>query len=105
MLDERGIAYEADDYETYAYTMWGDRWILPNVFSEPLAATPHTLGAECELTISPVTAEQAVDATIGRDTPVYLCKKCGVAYELDYIDKEFGKPNYCPHCGYRRMYV
>lgn len=106
MLDERGIEYEQSRIEGIAeYThvtkwkMWtGNKCTFyeiedgyPPYFTRMFIETP--------------TAEQAIDATMGDDTPVYLCPKCGVAYELDFIDKEFGKPNYCPHCGYRRLYV
>lgn len=64
MLDERGISYETDENERYAYTLWGNRWPLPVLFSEPLAAKSGTFGAECELRISPVTPAQAIAATM-----------------------------------------
>lgn len=62
MLDERGVEWEADDRQTYAFTYWGD-W----AFTEPLDAKPHTLGAQCELMLMPATPEQAIAATLGDD--------------------------------------
>lgn len=43
----------------------------------------------------------AVDAaTVGGTGEFHMCKRCGIAYELDFID-ELGKARFCPHCGYR----
>ena len=45
-----------------------------------------------------------VNATAGEEHEMHICKRCGVAYELNIIDKGFGKPRFCPNCGYRRLY-
>jgi hypothetical protein len=88
MLDERGIAYETDDDEHCLYTLWGDRWPLPVVFSEPLNATPNTLGAQCELMIAPVTPAQAIAATIhdAASTHAALLQESNarMALQMDY---------------------
>ena len=62
LLDGLGVEYETEDRPTIRYTDWGD-W----VFSEPMDAKPHTLGAQCELMRIPATPEQAVEATLGSD--------------------------------------
>jgi hypothetical protein len=99
MLDERGVEYETEDRPTIRYTDWGD-WL----FTEPLDAKPHTLGAQCELMRVPVTPEQAIAATLGRgtchdvwDTELmgrlrFQCSECGgVSLEIT--------PRFCPNCG------
>jgi hypothetical protein len=50
------------------------------------------------------TPEQAIAATVGEEHEMHVCKRCGVAYELNIIDKGYGKPRFCPNCGYRGMY-
>ena len=41
----------------------------------------------------------AVDvATVGEEHEMHVCKRCGVAYELNIIDKGFGKSRFCPNC-------
>jgi hypothetical protein len=91
LLDERGVEYETEDRPTIRYTDWGD-WL----FTEPLDAKPHTLGAQCELMRVPVTPEQAIAATLGRGTcheaAFCSCSECGA--QLDGI---YG--HYCPNCG------
>jgi DNA-directed RNA polymerase subunit RPC12/RpoP len=49
-------------------------------------------------------SEQAVAAMVGEESEMYICKRCGVAYELNIIDKGFGKPRFCPNCGYKEIY-
>lgn len=96
LLSERGVIYTGPVRVGEVSTTWID------ADGFPVEAIPCGSGL---LLKSALTPETVVDVTMGDDTPVYLCPKCGVAYELDFIDKEFGKPNYCPHCGYRRLYV
>jgi len=43
-------------------------------------------------------------ATVGEESETHICKRCGVAYELSIIDKGFGKPRFCPNCGYKELY-
>jgi DNA-directed RNA polymerase subunit RPC12/RpoP len=99
LLDERGVEWWPDTYYKDTNTCWridSFEWRASERDGKLL------VGGTCTKYLTP---EDAIAATAGDDTPVFICKKCGVAYELDYIDKEFGKPNYCPHCGYRRLYV
>ena len=43
-------------------------------------------------------------ATVGEEHEMHICKRCGVAYELNIIDKGYGKPRFCPNCGHKGMY-
>lgn len=102
LLDEHGVEYETEDRLTIRYTEWGD-WL----FSEPLDAKPHTLGAQCELMRIPATPAQAIAATLGPgtchiehyDTDVllgedyYRCTACHseIFHHLGY--------HFCPYCG------
>ena len=52
----------------------------------------------------PLVPEQAIAATVCERHEMHICKRCGVAYELNIIDEGFGKPRFCPNCGYREMY-
>lgn len=105
MLDERGIEYIADENGV----SWNSAY-HPNGFAYDVAwyldttAKPHTVGALSETTIYGLTPEQAIAATVGEQPEMHICKRCGVAYELNIIDKGFGKPRFCPNCGYRRLY-
>ena len=101
LLDERGMEYETEDRPTIRYTEWGD-W----VFSEPLDAKPHTLGAQCELMRIPAAPEQAIAATLGRGTcrdvgkpAVFKCSECGWYSPVFTFGKEM--PQFCPSCGRR----
>lgn len=108
LLDERGMEYETEDRQTIRYTEWGD-W----VFSEPLYAKPHTLGAQCELMCIPATPEQAIAATLGagtchikpwkmeRYTGFYDCMECECGYVSDVSD--WAKWHFCPNCGRRTV--
>lgn len=40
-------------------------------------------------------------AAVGEECEMRICKRCGVAYELNIIDKGFGKHRFCPNCGGR----
>ena len=76
-LDEAGIEYEICDMPSNAQTYWGD-WC----FMEPLDAKPHTLGAQCELTLIPATPEQAIAATLGSEREKALEELVRDAYWL-----------------------
>jgi hypothetical protein len=61
-------------------------------------------GSDTRLIVYGATPEQAIAATVGEEHEMHICKRCGVAYELDIIDKGFGKHRFCPNCGYREMH-
>lgn len=109
MLDERGVYYGTEDMETIRYTDWGD-WL----FSEPLNAKPHTLGAQCELMLAPATTEHAIAATLGAGTchklpssgdTVCIVRMHGLEMEFGYWRCSecgcecFEGARYCMNCG------
>lgn len=95
MLDERGIEwwYGIGEKSTVFDGEYGVRYEVDG-----------TLGLLFIRSVLNVTPEQAIAATVGEEHEMHICKRCGVAYELNIIDKGFGKPRFCPNCGYRELY-
>ncbi len=98
-LDERGVEYRIDDAKTVRATEWEFGEHSSAMFTEyddggcVFVASGHTW-----------TPEQAIAATVGEEHEMHICKRCGVAYELNIIDKGFGKPRFCPNCGHKELY-
>jgi hypothetical protein len=98
MLDEHGIAYETPSTTcTEAYING-----IEYTFYEHVEPLDDSLEGKVFATTEWLTPEQVIAATVGEEHEMHICKRCGVAYELNIIDKGFGKPRFCPNCGYRR---
>ena len=94
LLDKQGVKY----YQTGDSIFNGEKhdqleWTV----------TPYLDGGML-VTLYDMNPEQAINATVGVEPKMYICKRCGVAYELSIIDKGFGKPRFCPNCGYKELY-
>lgn len=98
-LDELGVRWWTDKYYRDTNTCWrvGDfEWRASEKKDGKLL-----IGCTC---VKYLTPEQAIAATVCEEHEMHICKRCGVAYELSIIDKGFGKPRFCPNCGYREMH-
>ena len=95
MLDERGVEWSDSSDENVLHTTWDAMKCWFNEFPDGWTSWGMTMHG---------TPEQAVAATVGEECEMRICKRCGVAYELNIIDKGFGKPRFCPNCGYREMH-
>ena len=89
-LDERGVKYDATSYDNAVF--WGDA-------EYELYEVGYT-----RLIVNGATPAQAIAATVGEEHEMHICKRCGVAYELNIIDKGFGKSRFCPNCGHKELY-
>lgn len=100
LLDEHGIEWWYDPHVSQDHTEW---------MTDRMAFT--SLGFDGDMltvkTISKMTPEQAIDATMGRETCqdvgfapyLFECSECGKVHlrNAAYVDM----PNYCPNCGRR----
>lgn len=95
LLDELGVEHDAsEDDTTIFYDVDGNRYTY-NV--NPESGWAQLYGYN-------LTPAQAIAATVGEEHEMHICKRCGVAYELNIIDKGFGKSRFCPNCGHRELY-
>lgn len=137
MLDERGVKHEDEDYRLCGSTKWKcdfgkaefyedhtNRFTMLSVdYDDDM--TCLTIRSDLKPPERYVTPEQAIAATMGRETcydtsvmqPVealhpsdgVVCKRCGMAFMVTRLDVEDGYlisddefecvPNYCPRCG------
>ena len=99
LLDQRGVSWMpsawSPQYETYYQTDNGIGVVASEINGK--------VAVRLESRITP---EQAVDATIGNgpEGEMHMCENCACAYELNIIDKGYGKPRFCPNCGSRLVY-
>lgn len=95
-LDECGVKYTTDDGRFAKVT----KWLASNgrlaVYAE--YDSGEVRFAMDSLSLTPT---QAIAVTVGEEHEMHICKRCGVAYELNIIDRGFGKPRFCPNCGGR----
>ena len=99
LLEQRGVSWMpsawSSRYETYYQTDNG------------VGVVASELNGKIAVRLeSRITPEQAVEATIGHesDGEMFICRSCKVAYELNIIDKSYGKSRFCPNCGSRLVY-
>lgn len=98
MLDERGIEWKS---ETNCDTYWRGRDRTFYQFTE--YSDGSTTFSTCQLNLTPKQAlTTPIAATVDEEPEMHICKRCGVAYELNIIDKGYGKPRFCPNCGFRK---
>ena len=96
LLDQRGVSWMpsawSSRYETYYQTDNGVGVVASEINGK--------IAVRLEGSITP---EQAVEATIGHgpEGEMHICTNCGCAYELNIIDKGYGRPRFCPNCGRR----
>ncbi len=96
-LDELGVEWWHDDDVSPDHT----EWKTEDIVFEAIGMDGTSLVI---VTIQKMTPEQAIAATVGCQPEMHICKSCGVAYELDIIDKTYGKARFCPNCGCRELY-
>lgn len=96
LLNKRGVSWMpsvwSSQYETYYKTDNGVGVIASDVGGKVMVRLEGR-----------ITPEQAVGATIGHEPEgeMHMCKNCKCAYELNIIDRGYGKPRFCPNCGSR----
>lgn len=100
LLDEQGIEWKS---ETNCDTYWHGQDGTFYKFTEH--SDGDTSFSTCQWDLTPKQAlTTPVAATVGEERETHVCKRCGVAYELGFIDEGFGKQRFCPNCGHREMY-
>lgn len=86
LLDERGVVYSREGCETFFKNV--HIWAIND--------------KELCISISGLSPEQAVDATLGRGTCKVVSKPCDMwECECGKAWWHGGAPNYCPSCGRR----
>ena len=97
LLDERGIEHFDYGHENHVW------WCGADNVGWHAESRPSVNGSYVKIE-AVLTPAQAIAATVGEEHEMHICRRCGVAYELNIIDKGFGKSRFCPNCGHKELY-
>lgn len=115
MLDERGVEWSAPDSRLHdVKTRWAANGFDYTALEDPSGKAIDLIADYQE---SPITPEQAIEATLGRGTChdvgkgwMWRCSECRCRLDIDrddlptmWVDGMASVPRYCPNCGRRVM--